>query len=199
MKKLALLGVLLLCLVLVSCPSGNYLLAGLDVKISKFEVCVGEQIELDGIISNYAEFDKTGYIFYIEDYPKNYEVLEGKIYEPLTTGKYLCVEPVLNKNKEFFDLFVDFKGYVDFFYLNDCVSADYKKVNIWLDNNDFTVSPLPESVEDYLMLIDKQLSFLYQGKMTNIFYKIMYSCAILFDSLILSDYIISTIYNKVFA
>ena len=63
-------------------------------------------------------------------------------------------------DKAFFDLFVDFKGYVDFFYLNDCVSADYKKVNIWLNNNDFTVSTLPESVEDYLMLIDKQLSFL---------------------------------------
>ena len=108
MKKLALFGILMFSLVLVSCPSGNYLLAGLDVKISKFEVCVGEQIELDGIISNYAEFDKTGYIFYIEDYPKNYEVLEGKIYEPLTTGKYLCVEPVLNKNKEIMKIRMSF-------------------------------------------------------------------------------------------
>ena len=108
MKKLALFGILMFSLVLVSCPSGKYLLAGLDVKISKFEVCVDEQIELDGIISNYAEFDETEYMFYIEDYPKNYEVLEGKIYEPLTTGKYLCVEPVLSKNKEIMKLRMSF-------------------------------------------------------------------------------------------
>ena len=63
-------------------------------------------------------------------------------------------------DKAFFDLFVDFKGYIDFFYLNDCVSADYQKVDIWLDNSDFSISPLPQTVEDYLMLIDKQLLFL---------------------------------------
>lgn len=63
-------------------------------------------------------------------------------------------------DKAFFDLFVDFKGYIDFFYLNDCVSADYQKVDIWLDNSDFSISPLPQTVEDYLILIDKQLLFL---------------------------------------
>ena len=30
----------------------------------------------------------------------------------------------INRDKEFYDLFVDFKGYVDFFFLQDCVSED---------------------------------------------------------------------------
>ena len=32
---------------------------------------------------------------------------------------------ILLKNKEFFDLFVDFKGYVDFFYLQDLMYENY--------------------------------------------------------------------------
>ena len=35
---------------------------------------------------------------------------------------------VLIKDKPFFDLFVDFKGYIDYFFLNDLVTNDYQKV-----------------------------------------------------------------------
>ncbi len=63
------------------------------------------------------------------------------------------------KEKEFFDLFVDFKGYVDFFFLQDCVSADYRSVNFWLGNGDFTDPPLPQTVDDYFHWIEKNLEF----------------------------------------
>ena len=50
---------------------------------------------------------------------------------------------VLNDNREFFDLFVDFRGYVDFFFLQDCVSSDYKSVTFWIKNDSFKKYPLP--------------------------------------------------------
>lgn len=38
---------------------------------------------------------------------------------------------VLEKDKDFFDLFVDFKGYIDFFFMNDIVSEDYKSIKFF--------------------------------------------------------------------
>lgn len=66
---------------------------------------------------------------------------------------------VLAADKEFFDLFIDFKGYVDFFFLQDCVASDYQSVNIWLGEANFSNDPLPKSVEEYLIWINAQLDF----------------------------------------
>ena len=65
----------------------------------------------------------------------------------------------LLKDKAFFDLFIDFKGYIDFFYLQDCVSSDYKEVKFWLGNGQFKSNPLPQTVEEYLLWIECQLEF----------------------------------------
>lgn len=65
---------------------------------------------------------------------------------------------VILKNKSFFDLFVDFKGYVDFFYLQDLVEEKYS-IKFWLGFNDFKLCPLPKDVEEYLSCINKQLEF----------------------------------------
>lgn len=62
-------------------------------------------------------------------------------------------------DKEFFDLFIDFKGYIDFFYLQDCVTEDYNKVIMWLDNDNFTTDPLPLTVDSYLLWIQRELDF----------------------------------------
>ena len=65
----------------------------------------------------------------------------------------------LDQDKEFFDLFVDFRGYVDFFYLNGCVTNDYSKVNLWLDTELFIKNPLPKTVSEYESWIESQISF----------------------------------------
>lgn len=65
----------------------------------------------------------------------------------------------LIKDKEFFNLFVDFKGYVDFFYLQDCVSYDYGTVIFWIGNGEFTRNPLPQTIEEYRQWIAKELEF----------------------------------------
>lgn len=64
------------------------------------------------------------------------------------------------KDKEFYDLFVDFKGYVDFFLLQDCVSSDYSKVDIWVGNAEFKEDGLPKTLDEYFEFIDKEFAFL---------------------------------------
>lgn len=65
----------------------------------------------------------------------------------------------LEDDREFFDLFVNFKGYVDFFFLQDCVSSDYSKVNLWLDTELFVKRPFPRNVDEYLRWIERNLEF----------------------------------------
>lgn len=65
----------------------------------------------------------------------------------------------LERNREFFELFVDFKGYVDYFYLQDCVTEDYSKVKLWYDSPLFEPNQLPDTVEDYLSYIKQELDF----------------------------------------
>lgn len=66
---------------------------------------------------------------------------------------------ILLQDKDFFDLFVDFKGYVDYFYLQDCVSSDYSKVVFWLGNGEFNPFPLPKTVDEYMKWIGRELEF----------------------------------------
>ena len=36
-------------------------------------------------------------------------------------------------NRKYYDLFLDFKGFVDFFFPQDCVLEDYSAVDIWME------------------------------------------------------------------
>ena len=65
----------------------------------------------------------------------------------------------LEQDKAFFDLFVDFRGYVDYFLLQDCVSEDYTRVKIWLDTPVFPKDPLPKNKDDYLRWRNSNLEF----------------------------------------
>lgn len=62
--------------------------------------------------------------------------------------------------EEFFDLFVDFKGFVDFFFLQDCVDEHYEKVNLWLGESFFEKNPYPHSASEYLAWIEAEYDFL---------------------------------------
>lgn len=73
-------------------------------------------------------------------------------------GEYSPLDTALQRSKSFFEMFVDFKGYVDFFMLQDCVDENYN-VNLWLDTSLWITDPMPESVESYMNWIDKELDF----------------------------------------
>ena len=51
---------------------------------------------------------------------------------------------------DFFQLFDDFKGYIDFFLLQDYVTEDYMSVKIAESFDDFRSTPIPKTVAEYL-------------------------------------------------
>ncbi len=75
-------------------------------------------------------------------------------------GEQSPLYDVIDSDRAFYELFVDFKGYVDFFLLQDCVSDDYSKVDIWCGNTDFVDSGLPKTVDEYFNFMDKEFLFL---------------------------------------
>lgn len=50
---------------------------------------------------------------------------------------------------EFFSLFGDFRGYTEFYLLQDLVTTDFSAVRFFTPFENFTTSPLPESVQAY--------------------------------------------------
>jgi hypothetical protein len=57
----------------------------------------------------------------------------------------------LSRYSKFFNLFESFQGYVDFFLLQDLVAENYTRIKFWLPFNSFDNSPLPASVDEYLL------------------------------------------------
>jgi hypothetical protein len=55
----------------------------------------------------------------------------------------------LQRHADFFGLFGDFRGYVEFFLLQDLVAADCSAVRFFTPFADFTTSPLPATSEAY--------------------------------------------------
>ncbi len=59
---------------------------------------------------------------------------------------------------DFFDQFVDFKGYAEFFLLQDLVNGE--EINFHHPFDGFNPDPLPKTAEEYLLYKDKNLDFL---------------------------------------
>jgi hypothetical protein len=50
---------------------------------------------------------------------------------------------------DYFRLFGDFRGYVEFFLLQDLVTDDYSAVRFFSPFENFATSPVPSTVDDY--------------------------------------------------
>ena len=82
-------------------------------------------------------------------------------------GASTPLDAVLARDVDFFKLFVDFRGYVDFFLLHDCVDENYN-VKMGLDTQLFDSMPMPKTLGDYLKWIEFQLDFVAKrGKRIN--------------------------------
>ena len=69
-------------------------------------------------------------------------------------GEESPLSKVIESDKAFYDLFVDFKGYVDFFLLQD------SSVDIWMGDTAFEKNGLPETLDEYLEFLLKEHIFL---------------------------------------
>ena len=75
-------------------------------------------------------------------------------------GQESPLSGVLESDRDFFELFVDFKGYVEYFLLQDCVSEDCQSVKIWDGNGDFMDAAMPSTCDNYLSFLSKEYEFL---------------------------------------
>ena len=66
----------------------------------------------------------------------------------------------LQRYSEFFNLFSNFQGYVDFFLLQDLVNENYKSVNFCLPFNSFNQTPLPNNIDQYRLYKKNMIAFL---------------------------------------
>lgn len=66
----------------------------------------------------------------------------------------------LESDRNFFRLFLDFKGYVDFFFLQDWVDSKYEPIIFGDWNGEFYDNPLPKTPEEYLQWIDFEMDLL---------------------------------------
>lgn len=74
-------------------------------------------------------------------------------------GQVNPLEDVLNRYASFFRLFVDFRGYVSFFLLDDLVDESYENVKFLHPFDDFCGSPLPGDFQAYLDYVTSVRTF----------------------------------------
>ena len=66
---------------------------------------------------------------------------------------------VLERYHDFFKLFRDFRGYADFFLLQDLVSEDYSRIKFYIPFQSFDDNALPDDVDRYITYKSNMTSF----------------------------------------
>ena len=66
----------------------------------------------------------------------------------------------LKRYANFFNLFTDFRGYVDFFLLQDCVTISRYEVKISRPFDNFRGSPVPGTADEYRAYRDDSVTFI---------------------------------------
>lgn len=69
------------------------------------------------------------------------------------------LKDTLSRYSDFFALFDSFKGYVDFFLLNDIVSKDYSGIEFFIPFENFKTPAVPKTFEAYCAYKDLAMDF----------------------------------------
>jgi hypothetical protein len=70
------------------------------------------------------------------------------------------LDDVFLRYQDFFGLFRDFRGYVDFFLLQDLVTENYSQIKFYLPFDNFMSSPNFHCVNDYLIYQQRVIDFI---------------------------------------
>jgi len=73
-------------------------------------------------------------------------------------GQSSPLDSVLLRYADFFALFNDFNGYVNFFLLGDLVS-EHQQIDFFMPFDDFRSSPIPTNVETYREFMKRSINF----------------------------------------
>jgi len=75
-------------------------------------------------------------------------------------GQISPLSEVLERYADFFSLFEDFRGYVEFFLLQDLVNEDFSAVVFFTAFDGFKTSPLPSTKESYVGYMRLAMEFI---------------------------------------
>jgi hypothetical protein len=75
-------------------------------------------------------------------------------------GKDSPLKDTIQRYDNYFKLFENFKGYCEYFLLQDLTLDNYSKVNFFLPFNGFESNPLPNSVNEYNEYKKKNIQFI---------------------------------------
>ena len=75
-------------------------------------------------------------------------------------GLHSPLYDVFLRYHDFFGLFRDFRGYVDFFLLQDIVTEDYRQIKFYLPFDNFMSAPKFHNVKDYLIYQERVIDFI---------------------------------------
>ena len=70
------------------------------------------------------------------------------------------LKEAIDRYNDFFALFEDFKGYCEFFLMQDLVSEDYSEIKFFLPLNGFESNPLPKDMADYINYLNNNVDFI---------------------------------------
>ena len=66
----------------------------------------------------------------------------------------------IKRYEDFFRLFEDFKGYCEYFLLQDLVTEDFSRINFFLPFDDFVYNILPKNLDEYYNYKTRCIDFL---------------------------------------
>lgn len=66
----------------------------------------------------------------------------------------------LNRYADFFGLFCNFQGYIEFFLLQDLVTEDFSAIKFFMHFDDFKTPAVPKSIDSYLSYKDITIKFI---------------------------------------
>jgi hypothetical protein len=69
------------------------------------------------------------------------------------------LKETLNRFDNYFEMFVNFQKFCDFFYLQDMTLDNYSKIKYFLPFDDFEINPYPKTVEKYLTYKENAIEF----------------------------------------
>ncbi|GMO49728.1 MAG: hypothetical protein Ta2B_30650 [Termitinemataceae bacterium] len=81
-------------------------------------------------------------------------------YKGISNILYNPLYETLDRYKKYFNLFIDFKGYCEYFLLQDMVLNDFSEVKYFLPFIDFSNNPCPSNINEYYIFINNIISFI---------------------------------------
>ena len=78
---------------------------------------------------------------------------------------------MLTRYADFFGLFGNFQGYVEFFLLQDLVAEDFSEIKFFMPFGDFKTPAVPKTIDAYLSYKDLTIKFIKERNL-----RILTSC-----------------------